>query len=352
MEIKINTVKKEIKQLKEARGTLIHVSNAEWYSLFKDEIRNSIAIEGVFANKTELSDVLDNNKRTDKQKSASILGYFESASAMYEYASTQYNEKEFALRMSDIKQIHTLLMRYEKQMGFYSGEIGEFRRTRAEVMQSTFTPISEFYVRPAMELLVGWVNCHLQKGVYDPVVLASMAHVWFESIHPFRDGNGRAGRILMSYILIGCGLINVAIKGISKKDRDRYYNALEQADDVFEIMHRQIEEGNNFKVEDINKRIDKKTFNEFIFIVIDRLKDSVYRLKEIDIKNIDKEAQLPLSDLSKIYNYSQDYLRNLINREKLRAEKKGKTWYVKVKDMAAYVEQLRSNGKQFPRHNT
>ncbi len=36
---------------------------------------------------------------------------------------------------------------------------------------------------------------------------------------PFRDGNGRTGRILMSYILIGCELINVAIKGISKKDR-------------------------------------------------------------------------------------------------------------------------------------
>ncbi len=168
MEIKINIVKKEIKQLKETKVNLIHVSNSEWYSLFKDEIRNSIAIEGVFANKTELSDVLENNKRTDKQKASSILGYFESASTMYEYASTQYKEKEFALRMSDIKQIHTLLMRYEKQMGFYLGEIGEFRRTRAEVTQSTFTPISEFYVRPAMELLVPWVNSHLQKKEYDP----------------------------------------------------------------------------------------------------------------------------------------------------------------------------------------
>ena len=341
MEIKINEVKKDIKQLKKARGNLIHVSNAEWYSLFKDEIRNSIAIEGVFANKTELSDVLERNKRTDTQKAASILGYFESASAMYEYASTQYKEKEFVLRISDIKQIHTLLMRYEKHMGFYPGEIGEFRRIRAEVTQSTFTPISEFYVRPAMELLVEWVNSHLKKSVYDPVVLAAMAHVWFESIHPFRDGNGRTGRILMSYILIGCGLINVAIKGISKKDRDRYYDALEQADDVFETIHRQIEEGAHFKTADVNKRIDKKAFHEFIRIVIDRLKDSVYRLKEIDLKNIDKEAQLPLSDLSKIYNYSQDYLRNLINRKKLKAEKRGKIWYAKVKDMAAYVERQR-----------
>ena len=345
MEIKINTIKKEINQLKELKGNLIHVSNSEWYSLFKDEIRNSIAIEGVFANRQELIDVLEHNKRTDKQKAASILGYFESASAMYEYAATQYREKEFTLRMSDIKQIHTLLMRYEKDMGFYIGKIGEFRDTRAEVTQSTFTPISEFYVRPAMELWVKWVNYHLQHNEYDPVVLSAMAHVWFESIHPFRDGNGRTGRILMSYILIGCGLINVAIKGISKKDRDCYYNALEQADDVFESMHRKIEEGSSYDIEDVGKVIAKKDFNDFIFIVIDRLKDSVLRLKEIDIKNIDQEARLPLSDLSKMYNYSQDYLRNLINRGNIKGEKKGKTWYVKVKDMAAYVEEMRSNEK-------
>ncbi len=341
MEIKINSVKKEIKNLKERRGNLIHVSNKEWYSLFKDEIRNSIAIEGVFANRTELIDVLEHNKRTDKQKSVSILGYFESASTMYEYASTQYKENEFTLRMSDVKQIHTLLMRYEKDMGFFLGEIGEFRKTRAEVAHSTFTPISAIYVRPVMELLVKWVNFQLQKKTYDPVVLASMAHVWFESIHPFRDGNGRTGRILLSYILIGCGLINVAIKGISKKDRNYYYDALEQADDAFEEMHRKIEDGKRFDVMDVNNRIDKNTFKEFIFIVIDRLKDSVSRLKEIDIKNIDNEAQLPLSDLSKIYDYSQDYLRNLINRGKLKGIKKGKTWYVRVKDMAAYVEKLK-----------
>ncbi len=35
----------------------------------------------------------------------------------------------------------------------------------------------------------------------------------------------------MSYILIGQGLVNVAIKGISKKERNRYYDALEKADD-------------------------------------------------------------------------------------------------------------------------
>ena len=54
---------------------------------------------------------------------------------MYEYANNQHKEKEFILRMADVKQIHTILMRYEKDIGLYIGEIGEFRRTTAEVTQ-------------------------------------------------------------------------------------------------------------------------------------------------------------------------------------------------------------------------
>jgi len=334
-------IKKEIAQLSKTRGRLIQVSNVEWYSLFKDEIRNSIAIEGVFANRNDLIDVLEKNKRTDKQKTAAILGYFESASAIYEYAANQYMEGEFSLRMSDIRQIHTLLMRYEKEMGFYKGELGESRNKRVEVTMSTFTPINEFHVRQAMELLVEWVNYHLKKKTYTPVRLAAMAHVWFESIHPFRDGNGRSGRILLSYLLIGCGYINIAIKGVSKKERDYYYAALEKADDDFELMHRRIEKGDRLKVAEVDRLIHKNNFDEFTAIVVDSLEDSVSRLKEIDIEHINKEALLPLSDLSRFYGYSPDYLRNLINRGKLKGQKKGKTWYVRVKDVAEYAAHLK-----------
>lgn len=338
MKVKLNSIKREIRERRGARENLVHVSNTGWYSLFKDEIRNSIAIEGVFTNRQDLIDVLERNKRTDEQKAASILGYYESALTMYEYAANQYKENEFFLRMADIKQIHTLLMRYEKNMG----EIGTFRNTRAEVAQSTFTPISEFHIRQIMELFLKWVNYHLKEKTYDPVLLAAIAHVWFESIHPFRDGNGRAGRILLSYILIGCGFINIAIKGISKKDRNFYYKALEKADDGFETIHREVEKGKQYTINEVDQHLDKNNFEIFLAIVTHRLKDSVYRLKEMNLNNIDKEALLSLNDLAKIYDYSPNYLRNLINRGKIKGTKKGKTWYVRVKDMAAYIEQIGS----------
>lgn len=257
---------------------------------------------------------------------------------MYEYASNQYKEEEFLVRMSDVKQIHTLLMRYEKEMGFYIGGLGCFRKGRAEVAHSTFTPVSEFYVGPAMTLLVKWINYHLKKKKYDAVELAAIAHVWFESIHPFSDGNGRTGRILLSYILIGCGLANIAIKGISKKDREFYYGALEKADDAFESIHREIEQGKKFDVHRVDEMVHLESFDELKKIVIDRLGDAVERLKKIDLNLMADDGSATLASAAAFYDYSPDYLRNLINRGKVKGVKKGKTWHVRVQDMAEYVK--------------
>ena len=204
---------------------------------FRDEIRNSIAIEGIFANRNELLEVLEKNKRTSDEKSAAILGYFEAASTFYEYANNLYKEGEFSLRISDIKQIHTLLMRYEQQVGSFTGKLGEFRVEPVEVNEAKFTPLDYLFVRETMELFIKWINEKLKDPDYDKVKLAAESHILFETIHPFKDGNGRAGRILLSFILflIGCGYVNIAIKGTQKNDRDKYYEAMESGDDNLDL---------------------------------------------------------------------------------------------------------------------
>ncbi|WP_214495051.1 Fic family protein [Thermosipho sp. 1244] len=58
----------------------------------------------------------------------------------------------------------------------------------------------------------------MQKYVYShyPVHEATArSHVLFESIHPFEDGNGRIGRILLNFYLLKNGYINITIKGVS-----------------------------------------------------------------------------------------------------------------------------------------
>lgn len=67
-----------------------------------------------------------------------------------------------------------------------------------------------------------------------PILLAlAHAHTLFESIHPFHDGNGRVGRILLNYLAISQGYPPIVIKGMQDSERERYYSALEAADSGF-----------------------------------------------------------------------------------------------------------------------
>jgi len=331
---------KEYEKLRKKNIQLIAVSNSEWYSLFRDEIRNSIAIEGIFANRNELLEVLEKNKRTSDEKSAAILGYFEAASTLYEYANNLYKESEFSIRISDIKQIHTLLMRYEQQVGSFKGKPGDFRLEPVEVNKAKFKPVDYIFVRETMEIFILWLNEKLKDPDYDKVKLAAQSHILFETIHPFKDGNGRAGRILLSFILVGCGYVNVAIKGTQKIDRDKYYDAMETGDSQFELLIREIERGKKIKVKEIDNYAGLSNIDLLEEIITSRLNDGLKRLSKKEFVEMNHDAVVPLRDAAKFFNYSQDYLRNLINKGRLPAEKKGKLWYLKIRDVEKYIKKL------------
>ena len=69
--------------------------------------------------------------------------------------------------------------------------------------------------------LIGWYGQNREK--YSALVLAAVVHNQFENIHPFRDGNGRVGRILLNKILIDHSLPPI---NINFTHRAQYYNAL------------------------------------------------------------------------------------------------------------------------------
>ena len=317
----------------------IAVANIEWYSLFKDEIRNSIAIEGIFANRKELLDVLERNKRTSDQKMAAILGYFESAGSLYDYANNLYNEQEFQLRIADIRQIHTLLMRYESQLGTFQGTVGRFRRENVEVADAGFQPLDAAYIPEMMGGFVQWINAQMADPQHNPLRLAAASHVLFETIHPFKDGNGRVGRILLNFLLIGEGYANIAIKGVQKNDRERYYEALAIGDDGFDRMLRMVEVGLQPTPDLIDDHAQQSDLAAMEEIIVTQLETSLTRLKKHGPAAFNQDDLVPLRQAAQFSNYSQDYLRNLINLGKLPAQKRGKLWYMRIRDLSAYMQQ-------------
>lgn len=332
----LTTIKRQLDSYRLQNRAFITVSNREWYSLFRDEIRNSIAIEGIFANRNELLIVLEHGGRTTDQKSAAILGYFESASTLYEYANNLYKTDEFSVRLSDLKQIHTLLMRYEHQLGIFSGILGDFRKEDVMVIQSGFTPVTYFHLPQALTIFIEWINMQVRKPQMDLLTFIAASHVFFETIHPFRDGNGRVGRILLSFLLIGNGLINIAIKGTTKEEREKYYHALEVGDDQFENLLRSIESDQKVNPEMVNEIINQSNLEPLKAILYKCIVHS-FDMVEKGMKTADSDAIIPLREAGRFYNYSQDYLRQLIHLGKLPAQKHGKLWYIKVRDIEIYL---------------
>lgn len=111
---------------------------------------------------------------------------------------------------------------------------GEFRRSQNWIGGSR--PGNARYVPPPADRVIECMGL-LEKFLHDdPVatpalVKAALAHVQFETIHPFLDGNGRVGRLLITLVLRAGGLLDYPLLHLSlffKEHRQRYYELLQQ----------------------------------------------------------------------------------------------------------------------------
>lgn len=111
---------------------------------------------------------------------------------------------------------------------------GEFRRNQVWIGGHRADE-AEFVPTPANELANCWAD--LERFINDvpeptdPLIKAALAHVQFETIHPFMDGNGRLGRLLIPLILVASGVLSQPLLYLSvffKKHRQVYYDRLQQ----------------------------------------------------------------------------------------------------------------------------
>lgn len=107
------------------------------------------------------------------------------------------------------------------------GEAGKYRTIRVRVGGYVAPPPER--VKPLMSELLAWWN--QEAPAISPIVSAAIVHHQFETIHPFADGNGRAGRMLSLWELYRRGFDNHHIFSIDEfywEDRPGYYAALEK----------------------------------------------------------------------------------------------------------------------------
>ena len=128
-----------------------------------------------------------------------------------------------------IREVHEVLMRGARG-GAQSP--GEFRRTQNWIGGSR--PGAARFVPPPPQMLasvLGDLERFIVDGRETPILRAGLAHAQFESIHPFLDGNGRVGRLLITLMLYADGAIAQPFLYLSlffKTHRDDYYDALQR----------------------------------------------------------------------------------------------------------------------------
>lgn len=109
---------------------------------------------------------------------------------------------------------------------------GEFRKTQNWI-GGTRPSTARFVPPPAHELLrvLGDLERFIWEGSATPIVKAGLVHAQFETIHPFLDGNGRLGRLLITMILCAERSLSRPYLYLSlyfKQHRDAYYQALQR----------------------------------------------------------------------------------------------------------------------------
>jgi len=209
----------------------------------KEFIFNSNNIEGSKIPPERVREIIDTgdakyaNRNEVKEVKNSILAF-------------DYLQKSFKFNLNSIKRLYHILT---KDL-FMEGNVPYPKGFKTEeVIVGNSQTTSPDKVEEELISLVNWYRNN--KNKLHPLVLAFEFHKRYEFIHPFRDGNGRTGRLIMNKILISAGYLPIIVY---KENKTSYFNALEKTKEgklkkYYQFMLEQADKSYDYLLEVIGK---------------------------------------------------------------------------------------------------
>lgn len=240
----------------------------------------SSQIEGTQAS---LVDVLQKDRKNEKIKDTEeIVNYIKATN----YAFKRLNDLPLCMRL--IKETHAVLLsnvRGEEKMP------GEFRKSQNWIGHAGSTLQNASFIPPApneMDICLSDLEKYMhEETAISNLIKIALIHYQFETIHPFLDGNGRMGRLLIILFLKEQGLIEYPVLYLSyffKKNRNKYYELL-----------------NNVRI--------KGVFEEWVKFFI----EGICEISEDAIMSIQKIVELKKNDTEKIRSFTKGNISNLLS---------------------------------------
>jgi Fic family protein len=180
---------------------------------------HSTAIEGNTLTQSETQIVIEKGVTIGGKsvlEHLEVIGHKEALDFVMELASDQT-----PLGEREIREIHSLVMK-----GQANSDSGRYRTLDVKAAGTDYVYPSHLKIAELMAEFVAWLGSFTEGSGPDlhPVDLATEAHLRFVTIHPFRDGNGRVGRLLLNLLLLRHGY-PIAVLHVAQ--RAAYIGALE-----------------------------------------------------------------------------------------------------------------------------
>lgn len=212
------------RKLGELEGMLRFVPNASMYLAMyvRKEALLSAQIEGT---QCTFDDILDpENVELAQRDVADVVNYIRAT----EYAVRRMNELPLCMRL--LKEVHAELLSGTRGSEKNPGEVRSSQNwigpAGCGLRNAAYIPPNVDDMHDALGELDKFINSDI---AIDPIVKASLVHYQFETVHPFLDGNGRLGRLLITLSLMNDGALSAAIFYPSyqlKLRRREYYERL------------------------------------------------------------------------------------------------------------------------------
>lgn len=231
-------LKVQIDELRERLGGLPAPDEAEgiWRGIWLEEAHHSTAIEGNTLVLKQVEQLLGEGRAVGNKELSEYLevrGYADAAGWVYGQGLQPHGWSGGRLiTLAEVREIHSLAMTPVWDVAPHPQATpkerpGSFREHDIEPFPGGMRP-PEWTQVPM--LIRDWIadaqNLRAAEGFELPEALARL-HVRFEQVHPFLDGNGRAGRLVLNLLLVRLGYPPAIIY---KGERSRYLNALRRAD--------------------------------------------------------------------------------------------------------------------------
>ena len=218
--IKIELPEKEIKFVKaiekKEKLRIFHLSEEQWQVFSELFTYNTNAIEGSELDSVEVRDILEKDKWPKKSKEDIAEAYGVDEAIKFIRKASDH------LSLELIKKLHKIVFKNSKEFAGNFRIKGEEVAVRDSLGNIAHMGSPQSRVVSLLKELIRWDSQNKEK--YPALILAAVVHNQFENIHPFRDGNGRVGRLLLNNILIKNGLPPI---NIDFKNRAEYYRSLQ-----------------------------------------------------------------------------------------------------------------------------